>query len=172
MKAKLLVPLAAIALLGLPAKVWAHAVQTNYFVPLFTEPSDSAGAVESSVSSEEATLVLESTFGDGSPFVGAEVSVYAPNEPETPWQMGTTDASGQFAFVPDESLPGDWTIKIRQEGHGDILTIPVGETGIDFQNISEGPKLDTHYAALSPIAIAILAGVGGIGIVASRYRRA
>ncbi|MFE4106732.1 carboxypeptidase regulatory-like domain-containing protein [Almyronema epifaneia] len=172
MKAKLLVPLAAIAVLGLPSSAFGHAVQTNYFVPLLAEPNDSARAVESSVSGDAAsTLVLESTFGDGSPFVGAEVTVYAPNDPETPWGVGTTDESGQFAFVPDESMPGNWTVKIRQEGHGDIVTIPVGETGIDFQNISEGEKSDIHYGAISPIGLAALAALGGGSLAIARLRR-
>ncbi|NJL84818.1 MAG: carboxypeptidase regulatory-like domain-containing protein [Leptolyngbyaceae cyanobacterium SM1_1_3] len=171
MKAKLLMPVAAIALLGLPASALAHAVQTNYFVPLFSAPSSAAINIESSASDKsEAALVLESSFGDGTPFVGATVSVYAPNDAETPWQVGTTDDSGQFAFAPDRALSGSWTVRIQQEGHEDILTIPVGETGIEFENISQWGS-DVHYAEVPPLALVIMASVGGIALGIASVRR-
>ena len=57
----------------------------------------------------------------------AQVAVYAPNDPSKPWFSGTTDAAGRFIFIPNVSLGGNWEIQVRQAGHGNIITAPLGE---------------------------------------------
>ena len=124
MKVQRLTPLILLGMLIVPAKALAHAVQTNYFLGN--------------------QLELESTFGNGEPFKGAKVTIYAPNNPTQPWLQGVTDAQGRFAFSPDENIEGDWDITIRQQGHGDFLTVPVREEGILADLISRLPGPDIH----------------------------
>ena len=124
MKFQHLTPLLLLGLLAVPARVMAHAVQTNYLL--------------------NNQLELQSTFGNGAPFKGAKVSIYAPNNPTRPWMQGITDAQGRFAFSPDEALEGDWEITIQQQGHGDFLTVPVRDEGIQVDLISLKPGLDIH----------------------------
>ncbi|MGD1908959.1 MAG: carboxypeptidase regulatory-like domain-containing protein [Leptolyngbyaceae cyanobacterium] len=147
-------------LLGLTAAfssasvAWGHASQTDYFVDLFS-----------------ANLVLTASYSSGEPMVEAEVLVYAPDDTATPWSETVTDDSGQFVFVPDESLAGEWRIEITQAGHQDILFIPVNETGIDYLNISQGPKQDLHYAVINPTHLGVVAALGLGGLVVSLRER-
>lgn len=72
-------------------------------------------------------IQIDAVYAGGQPMGNAQVTVYAPNDPSTPWKTGTTDKQGQFTFVPDASQPGNWEVKVRQAGHGNIITVPVGE---------------------------------------------
>lgn len=71
-------------------------------------------------------IQIDAVYAGGQPMGNAQVTVYAPNDPSTPWKTGTTDKQGQFSFVPDASQPGNWEVKVRQAGHGNIITVPVG----------------------------------------------
>ncbi|NET36506.1 MAG: DUF4198 domain-containing protein [Cyanothece sp. SIO1E1] len=152
MKARLLMPLMLLTLLGLPTKALAHAVETNYLL----------GGNK---------LEFQSGFRTGEALAGATVKVYAPNNSTEPWMEGVTDEEGRFSFIPDASLQGDWKIKIGQGGHSDIWTVPVGADGIEADYISEGPKDDIHYAAPPLFLVGATAVVGGIGVVLSIYQR-
>lgn len=72
-------------------------------------------------------IQIDAVYAGGQPMGNAQVTVYAPDNPSTPWKTGTTDKQGQFTFIPDASQPGNWEVKVRQAGHGNIITIPVGE---------------------------------------------
>lgn len=143
------------AALSSASVAWGHASQTDYFVDLFSTD-----------------LVLTASYSSGELMIDAEVVVYAPNDTEAAWSETVTDENGQFVFVPDETLPGDWRIEITQAGHQDILIIPVTETGIDYVNISQGPQQDLHYAAISPMNLGAIAALslGGL-VVALRERQ-
>lgn len=133
----------------------SHAVQTDYFVDLF---------------SAELSLSFTSTFSTGEPMGEATVLVYAPGEAETPWLESQTDEAGQFTFLPDESLKGNWRIEFEKAGHQDIWIVPVGADGIDYGNISQGGSADVHYAGATPAAIALI-GVLGLGAIAIAIKR-
>jgi nickel transport protein len=142
------------AIAGTTAPAWGHAVQTDYFVDLFS-----------------AQLEFTATYSTGEPMLEATVTIYAPGDSDVPWRETTTDDAGNFAFLPDESLQGDWRIEFEQDGHQDIVIVPVDEDGIDYENISHGPNRDWHYAALAPELLGISAAAGlGILIVATRRR--
>lgn len=98
------------ATLGMATAAWGHAVQTDYCVDLFS-----------------AELEFTATYSTGEPMNEATVTIYAPGDDETPWQEAATDAEGNFAFLPDESIEGDWRIEFEQAGHKDILIVPVDE---------------------------------------------
>ena len=68
-------------------------------------------------------------YDSGEPMSGAQVAVYAPGDPVTPWLTGSCDDEGRFSFSPDATMPGTWSVQVRQAGHGDIVHIPVGAGG-------------------------------------------
>lgn len=70
---------------------------------------------------------LTAKFDTGEPMSDAQVSIYSPNDPETPWAKGTTNSEGQFLFVPETSQPGTWEITVRKAGHGHTTTMAVEE---------------------------------------------
>ena len=53
-------------------------------------------------------VIVELSYGDGSPFGYESAEVYRPAE-SIPFLAGRTDANGRLAFVPDRA--GDWRIK-------------------------------------------------------------
>ncbi|MEO1590599.1 MAG: carboxypeptidase-like regulatory domain-containing protein [Cyanobacteria bacterium J06632_22] len=148
MRAKLALPLALMALVATGSQALAHSVQTDYLL--------------------SNQLQLQTRFSNGQPLKGAKVSVYAPNNPTQPWMQGVTDANGRFAFEPDRTLVGDWEVTIMQQGHGDILTVPVDAEGIDATLISQQDQ-DTHYAT-GP-APWISAAVGIVLLLGAKLRQ-
>ena len=94
-------------MLGLPMKAYAHGAIIEYTVDM--------------------TIEIVATYDNGEPMAGAQVVVYAPDDPSTPWLTGVCDDEGRFTFIPDTSRPGTWDIQVRQAGHGDMVHIPVGQ---------------------------------------------
>ena len=124
----------------------AHMVETNYVLEQFAEAES------------EQVLKMQSTFSNGDPLKGAKVNVYSPNNPVTPWAQGITDDEGRFSFSPDQALAGDWEVIIRQQGHGDILTVPVDENGVTTELISDRGDTDIHYGNTSYLGWALSLG--------------
>ncbi|MGF1522865.1 MAG: carboxypeptidase regulatory-like domain-containing protein [Leptolyngbyaceae cyanobacterium] len=141
--------------LGVATAAWGHAVQTDYFVDLFAA---------------ELSLDFTATYSSGEPMEEATVLVYAPGDHQTPWLESQTDEAGNFTFLPDESLQGEWRIEFAKEGHQDILLVPVDDQGIDYMNITQTETADVHYATISPGAIAVLSVVslGALGVAVRR----
>ena len=106
--AAILLPLFCILLVA-PPLVLAHGAHVTYSVAT--------------------TVDLEAQYDSGEPMGGAQVTIYAPNDPTTGWLTGTCDEQGRFSFTPDPSLPGTWDVQVRQAGHGDMVHIVVGEGG-------------------------------------------
>lgn len=73
-----------------------------------------------------ATYTAQGKFEGGEVMSNAEVSIFTPEDPETPWEQGIADEEGRYTFTPDGDLVGDWTVSYRSAGHGDIAYIPVG----------------------------------------------
>jgi nickel transport protein len=73
-------------------------------------------------------ISISAAYDSGTPMADAQVAVFTPSDPSTPWMTGTTDAEGRFTFMPDPSIPGNWEVQVRQAGHGDIISIPIGES--------------------------------------------
>ena len=70
---------------------------------------------------------IVASYDTGDPMAGGQVTVYAPDDPSTPWLTGVCDEEGRFTFTPDPSIPGTWDVQVRQSGHGDIVHIPIGK---------------------------------------------
>ncbi|MBF2084212.1 MAG: carboxypeptidase regulatory-like domain-containing protein [Thermoleptolyngbya sp. C42_A2020_037] len=102
---------------------------------------------------ETRAIALEARYDGGQPMSGAQVAVFSPADPQTPWLRGTADESGRFLFAPDPSQPGNWEVQVRQAGHGEILVIPVGgdavaEAGEPASAATSSPE--TSSSAISP----------------------
>jgi nickel transport protein len=104
-------------------------------------------------------------YDSGEPMSGAQVAVYAPGDPATPWITGFCDDEGRFTFSPDTTMPGTWSVQVRQAGHGDIVHIPVG-TGGAAAECSEG--LGTGQIVL--IAVCVVWGATGTALYFRRRR--
>lgn len=143
MKLRLALPIAMLAIAGFAPKALAHMIETDF-----------------SLLGQE--LEFTSTFSTGEPVQEAQVTIYSPENPDEPWIELTTDETGSFSFAPDESIPGDWEIRIEQGiGHGDLWTVPVTQTGVDYNSISNGTLEQPTYVAFNhPLA---LAGMGVLG---------
>ena len=147
MKWKLIACLIFVLILGLvlPIKALAHGAKVEYTVDI--------------------AIDIVATYDDGEPMSGAQVVVYAPDDPSTPWLTGTCDDEGRFTFQPDTSKPGTWDIQVRQAGHGDIVHIPVGE-GTTMTGGTSG------YSVLQIVVMAacVIWGIAGTALYFSRKR--
>jgi len=108
MKRKIVICIIAVLTLGLclPVEAFAHGAKIDY--------------------TASTTIELVAAYDDGEPMSGAQVVIYAPDDPSTPWLTGVCDDEGRFSFTPDTSKPGIWDVQVRKAGHGDIIHIPVG----------------------------------------------
>lgn len=105
-------------------------------------------------------IEIQATYDDGSPMANAQVVIYAPDDPTTPWLTGMTNPQGQFIFTPDGSQSGNWDIKVRQAGHGDILTIPLTQDTLVSANVSSS---QSNYTPLQKALMAITGIWGFVG---------
>ena len=112
-------------------------------------------------------IIIRATYDDGKPMQQAQAVVYAPNAPTVPWIKGITDQKGQFTFIPDPSISGNWDVKVRQSGHGNIVTIPIQEGVIASKNKPEvaGVKLLANNSNLTYLQKIMMAAVGIWGFI-------
>ncbi|MFC1526871.1 hypothetical protein ACFL6X_08695 [Candidatus Latescibacterota bacterium] len=73
---------------------------------------------------------IKATYSDGTPMAYCDVTVFAPDDPDSEFQIGSTDPNGCFAFVPDTT--GDWRLTV-DDGMGHLLAaeIRVGLGGVE-----------------------------------------
>jgi len=93
-------------LLALPLPAYAHGAKIEYKVGM--------------------TVEIVAAYDSGEPMAGAQVTIYAPDNPSAPWMTGVCDDEGRFSFTPDTTIIGTWDVQVRQAGHGDIVHIPIG----------------------------------------------
>ena len=113
---------------------------------------------------ETSAITIEAKYDDGTPMANAQVVVYAPSDRATPWLKGTTDDSGNFTFVPDTDAEnvGDWDVKVRQAGHGDITSIPITE---DVGGNAAKAQLSSDGSGYSSAQKAVMAAAVGWGFI-------
>jgi nickel transport protein len=88
-------------------------------VLLATQPAGPAlahGAVVDAVPT--GAVAVQARYDTGEPMAGAQITIYAPDDPVRPWAVAVADADGQFLFQPDADRTGRWAIQARQAGHG------------------------------------------------------
>ena len=103
----LVLPMSLTLLLALTVTASAHGARIEYTISMAVE--------------------IVATYDTGSPMAGGQVTVYAPDDPATPWLEGVCDEGGRFVFTPDRTKSGTWDVQVRQAGHGDMIHIPIGE---------------------------------------------
>jgi nickel transport protein len=134
-------------LLVLPAQALAHGVNIEY--------------------SSDIEIVIVAKYDTGTPMAGAQVAVYAPDDPATPWLTGVCDDEGVFSFTPDTSIPGTWDVQVRLAGHGGIVHIPVGEGAA-----SSGGLGGYSWLQIAIMAACVIWGSVGTALYFRRRRRA
>ena len=95
----------------------------------------------------------------------AQVVVYAPSDRATPWLKGMTDDQGNFSFVPDTKPQnmGNWDVKVRQSGHGDITSIPINQGKLTNVAQTQLASAGTEYSAGQKMVMAAAVAWGCIG---------
>ena len=133
-----------LALIVLPAKAFAHGANIEY--------------------RESSAITIQAKYDDGKPMKNAQVTIYAPKNRTTPWLKGTTDEDGNFSFIPDAAPEnvGNWDVKVRQSGHGNITSIPVAEGKLTTDT---QPQLLSAGAGYSPSQKIVMAAAVGWGFV-------
>ena len=108
-KLRVIAAIIGVLALGLvvPTIVYAHGVNIEY--------------------TSDVEIEIVAKYDNGEPLAGAQVVIYAPDDPSTPWLTGVCDDQGRFGFTPDTSKPGTWDVQVRLAGHGDMIHIPIGE---------------------------------------------
>ncbi len=108
---------------------------------------------------------IQAVYDNGNPMSNAQVTVYAPTDPQTPWRQGTADENGRFLFAPDPSLSGDWAVRVRQGGHGTILNLAIASpnsNGVQNSPSRSGPLISPSTSVNPlPTGLAIASGVWG-----------
>lgn len=116
-------------------------------------------------------IEVKATYDDGTPMSNAQVVIYAPDDPASPWLKGTTNEEGKFSFTPSSTVSGNWDIKIRQSGHGDIISIPWQAENIasaveSQENISNsGNWLSSANNNYNPVQKVVMAATGVWGFI-------
>ena len=80
-------------------------------------------------------------YESGEPMANAQITVYAPDDPQTVWSQALTDENGYFLFTPEPGVTGTWDVQARLAGHGEVLRIDVQEDGSvrQLQRVSNAP---------------------------------
>jgi nickel transport protein len=111
-------------------------------------------------------IEITARYDSGTPMAGAQVAVFAPSDPTTPWLTGVCDEEGRFSFVPDTSQPGIWDVQVRLAGHGGIIHIPVG----GGEAAAQGNGGFTHLQ-IGLMAACVVWGAVGTALYFSRRRQ-
>lgn len=146
------------------ARITTLIVAMAFLLPALPVQAAMAHGVDVIVTPREAVEVVAS-FDGGDPMSGAQVTVFAPEDPAEPWLQGTADEEGRFYFVPDPARPGTWEVRVRQAGHGEIIRLEVDDSGIAGTS-------GTGLTALQKVLMAAAVGWGAIGTALYFKRRA
>lgn len=106
------------------------------------------------------TYRIKATYDSGKPMAEAQVAVFAPDNAAQPWLKATTDGEGQFLFNPP--APGNWEVRVRQGGHGNIIVIPVAEPKLKSlappESRESSPVKTAALGAYTPLQKGVMIG--------------
>jgi len=114
----------------------------------------------------DVTIEIIARYDSGTPMSGAQVAVYTPEDPTTPWLTGVCDEEGRFTFVPDTSIPGTWDVQVRLAGHGGIIHIPVGGSDVGASGVGGFTHLQ-----IGLMSACVVWGTIGTALYFSRRRK-
>lgn len=101
-------------------------------------------------------VVLRARYDNAEPAGRADVTVYRPESPSNPYQSGSTDAQGAFAFVP--SAPGEWRAVV-DDGFGHRSEVSVEWSGTETPSAAAA-QVSTWKDALT--GVSLLLGLTGV----------
>ncbi|MBD3370392.1 carboxypeptidase regulatory-like domain-containing protein [Candidatus Fermentibacteria bacterium] len=107
---------------------------------------------------------LRARFDDGLPLQSAEVTIFSPADPSSPWAEALTDSQGRCFFAPDTA--GTWDVRVRKGGHGAMAHIPVDTT---LSTAARGGG-STGYSTIQIVTMAACIVWGFVG-TALHFRR-
>ncbi|MEM7134114.1 MAG: carboxypeptidase regulatory-like domain-containing protein [Chloroflexota bacterium] len=107
-------------------------------------------------------VTIEARYDNGEPMADAQVTIYAPDNPQSPWQIGQADSKGLYTFVPDTAIPGRWDLSIRTAGHGEMVYVDVDETN-SIAEISGGSSGFT-MAQIALMSVSVIWGCVGTAL--------
>jgi len=111
-------------------------------------------------------IEIRAIYDSGEPMANAQVTVYAPSDPTTPWLKGTTTEEGTFVFVPNPEITGEWDVKVRQSGHGDLVSIPVENTEATAASDEQAQASNSWQGGnYTPLQKAMMAALGIWGFI-------
>lgn len=131
-------------LIALPNKVLSHGANIQY--------------------GETTAIKIQAKYDDGTPMGKAQVVIYAPSDRSTPWLKGMTNDDGSFTFVPDNQPEniGNWDVKVRQSGHGDITSIPITGNMTAANSVVTSPEVNLNSYTSAQKVVMAAAGVWGL----------
>ncbi len=155
MKLHYVLLLSFVSLIGWRATASAHGVKLKY---------RTTQAVE-----------IQAAYDGGQPMANAQITVYAPDDPSSAWLTGTTDATGKFTFTPEANQIGNWDVKVRQAGHGEIVTIELGAAELNTSSMTSVQTqaffTESSYTPLQKLIMAATGIWGCVGTALFFYRR-
>lgn len=96
------------------------------------------------------SIEVQAQYDSGQPMKNAQVTIYSPADPSQPWTKGLTDEKGYFWFTPDYSQTGYWEVKVRQAGHGALISIPI-DSNLNNNNSKKSGVLENNRPEFSPL---------------------
>jgi len=140
---------------------------TSGLLPTLARDNSPALAHSSSVDFRiKQTVEFRAVYEGDRPMDNAQVTIYSPTDPAAPWQTGTTDEQGRFSFSPDQ--PGNWDVKVRQAGHGTLVTIPIDTEGEVVTAVAETGEATYSPLQKTMMAIATIWGFIGTALFFTR----
>lgn len=97
-------------------------------------------------------VALRAMYDTGEPMQAAQITVYAPSDPATPWLTGKADKEGRFSFVPDPSIAGMWAVQAREAGHGAMVQFAIGHASAAAATPASAAADGAAIATTPPVA--------------------
>ena len=119
-----------------------------------------------------AAVAVDARYDTGEVMAGAQVSVFAPDNPAEPWLTGVTDADGRFVFAPDSARHGQWAIQVRQAGHGAMGYVTLSADEGATITVTPASAAGLSWAQRLLMAACVIWGCIGTALYARRIRPA
>lgn len=127
-----------------------------FFVAMACLPAAAAAHGATVSASFAPAIAVEARYDTGEPMAGAQVTVFAPGEPATPWLRGVADDAGRFVFLPD-GRAGRWTVQARHAGHGAIVHLAPAASAHEPVAAATGPRDTRSEVGATPLQSAVMA---------------
>ena len=111
-------------------------------------------------------ITAQARYDTGQVMAGAQVTIYAPDNPARPWLTGICDAEGRFSFVPDPDLPGIWSVQARLAGHGAMVHMTINPDKSERTLGQQGSTVGQRAL----MAVSVLWGCIGTALYFSRRK--